>query len=97
MPEFKVTISDMNEAATNMKTQSENFRTASAAMLQAAQSLTETGWRDEAADVFQTKIAEMDNWVKSMSEIIDEYSSNLNTSADLYQEADETAAKNFKH
>lgn len=99
MAEFKVTISDMTEAAGKFNTESENFRSTSAAMLQAANALTETGggWDDEASKIFAEKIGELDAWVKNMSEIIEEYSKQLNTSADQYTTADQTAAKNFKY
>lgn len=98
MAEFTVTISSMNEAATNIATQSEEFRTALSELMTAVEDLTAkgAGWDDEASVIFREKIAELRNWGETMSQIIDEYSSALNTAADTYQAADEEAARNFK-
>ncbi|MBQ4089712.1 MAG: WXG100 family type VII secretion target [Clostridia bacterium] len=98
MAEFTVTISSMNEAATSIATQSEEFRTALQELMQATEDLTEkgSGWDDEASVIFREKISELRAWGDTMSQIIDEYSSALNTVADTYVSADEEAAKNFK-
>ena len=98
MAEFTVTISSMNEAASTIATQSEEFRTALQELMQATEDLTAkgAGWDDEASVIFKEKIVELKSWGDNMSQIIDEYSSELNTAAETYVNADEEAARNFK-
>ena len=98
MAEFTVTISSMNEAASTIATQSEEFRTALQELMQATEDLTAkgAGWNDEASVIFKEKIVELKSWGDNMSQIIDEYSSALNTAAETYVSADEEAARNFK-
>lgn len=98
MAEFTVTISSMNEAATNIATQSEEFSTALKDLMTAVEDLTAkgAGWDDEASVIFKEKIAELRSWGENMSKIIEDYSAALNTAAETYQAADEEAARNFK-
>lgn len=98
MAEFKVQISEMNDAASTFVKESENFRSTSDLMLKAAAELTQAGggFDDKAGQNFHEAITKMDAWVKQMSELIDEYSQKLNTSAEIYQDTDQAAAKKFQ-
>jgi WXG100 family type VII secretion target len=96
MAEFTVTISAMNSASGETKNRAEAFREAANAMLQATQSLTETGWDDDASKVFLEKITELKTWCDTMGGIIDTYSEALNKISGSYSEADQQAANQFK-
>lgn len=96
MAEFTVTISEMNSASGDIKSQAENFRTTAGAMQTATQALVETGWDDDASRVFAEKIGELKTWCDSMSDIIDTYSEALTKIASGYNDADAQAASQFK-
>ena len=96
MAEFEVTLSAMNNTASATKNQAEAFRETANALLQATQSLTETGWDDDASQVFLEKITELKSWCDTMGGIVDTYSQALTKIGDTYSEADQQAANQFK-
>ena len=96
MAEFEVTISAMNNASTATKNQAEAFREAANALLQATQGLTETGWDDDASQVFLEKITELKSWCDTMGGIVDTYSQALTKIGETYTDADQQAATQFK-
>ena len=96
MAEFSVTISAMNNASGATKNHAEAFREAANAMLQATQTMTETGWDDDASQVFLEKMTELKTWCDTMGGIVDTYSDALNKISGTYTEADQQAATQFK-
>ena len=98
MAEFKVTISEMTNAAGKTKNHAQAFRDAASALLTATQNLTAAGggWDDDASQVFAEKIGELKNWCDTMGGIVDTYSGALDKISGKYDEADAQAATQFK-
>lgn len=98
MAEFTVTLSSLAQAASEIRTQCEEFRTTGEELKQASDNLTSSadGWMSGSADEFNQKIVDLNTWMSQMAEIINEFSAALEKAEDLYRDADEAAAKNFK-
>ena len=96
MAEFGVVISELQGASGKFKNQAEAFRETANALLQATETLTTTGWDDDASKVFAEKIAELKTWCDQMGAIVDSYAGAMNTIGENYQAADAFAASQFK-
>lgn len=95
MAEFQVVISEMNTASSGIQKQTEVFRDTSNMLVQAAEQMHETGWHDEAVEVFLEKVHQLDSWAKEMATIMEQYSKTLTDAGETYTQADQGAAKNF--
>lgn len=98
MAEFDVTISSMTDAASNIRTYCEEFKTTADELKQATNTLTTSsdGWDSEASKIFNDNIEEAHRWMSEMSAIVDEYAAMLDKAAETYTDADQASAKNFK-
>ena len=98
MAEFDVTLSSMTEAATNIRTYCDDFKSTADELKQATETLTTSsdGWDSEASKIFNENIGEAHRWMSEMAAIIDEYAAMLDKAAQTYQDADQASAKNFR-
>lgn len=98
MAEFDVTISSMSEAANNIRTYCDDFKSTADELKQATETLTTSsdGWDSEASKIFNENIVEAHRWMSEMGAIIDEYAAMLDKAVETYQSADQASAKNFR-
>ena len=98
MAEFDVTLSSLTEASGNMRSYCEEFKVAADELKVATENLTSAsdGWNGEASQIFNENIVEAHRWLTEMSVLVDEYAATLDKTHDIYQEADESAAKGFR-
>lgn len=95
MAEFDVTLSAMQEAATNIRNYTEQFREEAEQTYQAAQTLSE-GWVGDASQTFVDNMEQLHTWMNELVATLETYSAELEKSRDKYETADISAAKNFK-
>lgn len=95
MAEFDVTLTAMNEAATNIRNYTEQFRDEADQTYQAAQTLSE-GWQGDASQTFVENMEQLHTWMNELVATLETYSAELEKSRDTYETADVSAAKNFQ-
>lgn len=95
MAEFDVTLSAMQEAATNIRNYTEQFKDEAEQTYQAAQTLSE-GWQGDASQTFVDNMEQLHTWMNELVATLETYSAELEKSRDTYETADVSAAKNFQ-
>lgn len=95
MAEFDVTLSAMQEAATNIRNYTEQFRDEAEQTYQAAQTLSE-GWVGDASQTFVDNMEQLHTWMNELVATLETYSAELEKSRDTYESTDISAAKNFQ-
>lgn len=95
MAEFDVTLSAMQEAATNIRNYTEQFRDEAEQTYQAAQTLSE-GWVGDASQTFVDNMEQLHTWMNELVATLETYSAELEKSRDKYETTDISASKNFK-
>lgn len=95
MAEFDVTLSAMQEAATNIRNYTEQFKDEAEQTYQAAQTLSE-GWQGDASQTFVENMEQLHTWMNELVATLETYSAELEKSRDTYETADVSAAKNFQ-
>ena len=94
MAEFEVTLSAMQDAATNISNYTQPFKEEADQVYQAVQTLSE-GWVGDASAEFADNMQQLHQWMTRLSETLDAYSAALNKARGDYDEADRAAARNF--
>lgn len=94
MANFDVTLSALMKAASDIRTQTGEFRDQASQTLQAAQTLGD-GWEGDSYQEFLTNMQDLQRWMNEMAETMDTYAAALDKAKETYENADATSAKNF--
>lgn len=89
---IKITISELQGAATKVSQANETFREAAAALKAAADALAET-WEGGAHDVFVQEQEQINKWYETMAEVVDGFVTSMNQAAVDYNETDQAGAQ----
>lgn len=91
MAEIKVNSTVLRDASTQIKNQGTNFQSVADAFEQGLNSLSST-WQGEAFDQFKAKLDSLAPSLDSYYEVIQEYATFLDTTAEKYEEAENQAS-----
>lgn len=95
MAVFKVGIPEMENAAAKVNQANQNFRDAAAALKAAADALNDT-WEGGAHDAFVAEQEQIDQWYKTMAEVVDGFVAAMKQTAADYVETDHGVAQEIK-
>ena len=95
MARFEVTVSEMQNAATNISQAANDFLNAASQTFSAAQQLAES-WEGDSQVAFVEEQTKANEWYKKIVEIVNTYVTNLQNAAKSYQEADTQSASDIK-
>ena len=98
MAQFDVTLSRMTETANNMRTHCEDYRAAADELKNITENLTSAsgGWDAVSSRKFNENIAQFHGWMTEMGALGDEYAVAVEKARELYENADISAAKQFR-
>ena len=91
MTSFTVTISQMHGASGKIARAVADFQQAARQVLQCAEALG-ASWEGDSHEAFIAEQRHANEWYNRMMEIVNEYVATINTAADDYQAADDSAA-----
>lgn len=94
MASFDVTLSALTKAASDIRTQTAEFKERANETLQAAQTLGE-GWEGDSYQEFFNNMQDLKNWMEQMAEVMETYATALDKAKDTYETADVSSAKSF--
>lgn len=95
MAVFKVGIPELENAASKIGQANQNFRDAAAALKAAADALSET-WEGGAHDAFVAEQEQIDQWYKTMADVVDGFVAAMKQTAAEYVETDHSVAAEIK-
>lgn len=92
MPLIKVTISELQNAASKISQANQTFREAAAALKAAADALEAT-WEGGAHDEFVAEQAKINDWYNTMADVVDGFVVSMGQTAVDYGDTDSAAAQ----
>ena len=92
---FEAQAQAMREAAKKLQTEATNYETASKGAMAAAKNLGGQ-WAGDARDAFIDEQTRAEGWYKKMADLLRDYASALNVSAQKYETADAQAKADIK-
>ncbi len=95
MAVFKVGIPELENAASKVNQANQIFREAAAALKAAADALNDT-WEGGAHDAFVAEQEQIDQWYKTMADVVDGFVAAMKQTAADYVETDHSVAQDIK-
>ncbi|MBO4886251.1 MAG: WXG100 family type VII secretion target [Clostridia bacterium] len=98
MAEFEVVLSQMSEAAAEVKQHSQEYADAATNLKNLTNELTTSPekWTSEASQIFNENIAQAHKWMLEMSDLLNEFGDALQKAREAYETADVNSSKFFK-